>query len=109
MPLLPIDHNPNAGSKSHNKQRVNKQSVERNQGRALPTYSKEWRNIRNYILLRDPLCIKCAEAGTITPSVDVDHIDGDNSNNDYSNLQGLCKSCHSKKTYLEKHGETADR
>jgi 5-methylcytosine-specific restriction endonuclease McrA len=30
--------------------------------------------------------------------LDVDHIDGNRSNNDPSNLQTLCKPCHNKKT-----------
>lgn len=34
--------------------------------------------------------------------LDVDHIDGDRSNNDPSNLQTLCKPCHQIKTIVNK-------
>jgi len=64
----------------------------------------KWRTKREVILARDEyLCVKCLERGILTPAVDVDHI---KELKDYpelclvdSNLQSLCKSCHSKKTY----------
>ena len=34
--------------------------------------------------------------------LDVDHIDGDNSNNDPSNFMTLCANCHRLKTYRNK-------
>lgn len=34
--------------------------------------------------------------------LDIDHIDGNNKNNDISNLQILCANCHRLKTYLSK-------
>ena len=34
----------------------------------------------------------------------VDHIDGDSSNNDTSNLQTLCQQGHSRKTFAEQRG-----
>ena len=36
--------------------------------------------------------------------LDVDHIDGNNKNNDVSNLQTLCANCHRYKTFLNKDG-----
>ena len=33
--------------------------------------------------------------------LDVDHIDGNNSNNDPDNLQTLCKNCHAKKSRVK--------
>ena len=32
--------------------------------------------------------------------LDVDHIDGDNKNNNPDNLQTLCANCHRLKTYI---------
>ena len=34
--------------------------------------------------------------------LDVDHIDGDHSNNDPTNLQTLCANCHRLKTYNQR-------
>ena len=57
----------------------------------------KWRNTRKAVLSSQPLC-KCGEI-----AVDVDHIvplpEGDPY--DPANLQGLCKSCHAKKTRRE--------
>lgn len=36
--------------------------------------------------------------GRVTAATEVDHIDEDSHNNDPSNLQPLCKPCHSSKT-----------
>lgn len=62
-------------------------------------YGHTWQKLRKLILHRDPVCVMCArEAAT-----EVDHIvalakGGDNA---LENLQGLCKSCHSRKTATE--------
>lgn len=37
--------------------------------------------------------------------LDVDHIDGDNNNNDPSNLMTLCSNCHRMKTYINQDWE----
>lgn len=41
--------------------------------------------------------------------LDVDHIDGDPSNNHPSNLQTLCKCCHAYKTHIYKDSRTPGR
>jgi hypothetical protein len=42
---------------------------------------------------------KCPKAKAIRPiATEIDHIDGDYSNNDTSNLQELCKHCHHRKS-----------
>ena len=68
--------------------------------RPLPTCSKEWRAKRLKILTRDLYtCVDCAGFGD-----QVDHDDGDFSNNDDANLKTRCISCHSKKTARENGG-----
>lgn len=59
-------------------------------------YGAEWRRMRLYILARDPRC----RMGCGRPSVEVDHITPRSRGGlDLpSNLRGLCKSCHSRKT-----------
>lgn len=56
------------------------------------------------MLNREPLCRHCKAAGLTTPAVHVDHINGRADRlEDYllTNLQPLCKTCHSVKTAQE--------
>ncbi|WP_081280931.1 HNH endonuclease signature motif containing protein [Stenotrophomonas maltophilia] len=77
--------------------------------RALPTNCSLWRRLRAVVLAREPLCRCCAGQGRagqgrVRPATEVDHIDGDDSNNADSNLQPLCRPCHSAKTARENGG-----
>lgn len=48
---------------------------------------------------------KCQKCGFIPEHIcqlDVDHIDGDHSNNDFGNLQTLCANCHRLKTHQDR-------
>lgn len=45
-------------------------------------------------------CELCGFIPVDLVQLDVDHIDGDRSNNDKSNLQTLCANCHRLKTKL---------
>lgn len=76
----------------------------RQAGRALATNSSQWRAIRAAQLRKEPLCRECAKAGRTTAATDVDHIDGDSTNESPSNHQSLCHSCHSRKTATQDHG-----
>lgn len=55
--------------------------------------SKFWKLTRERKLAEQPVCVVCGG-----PATDVDHIDGDWTNNRPTNLQAMCHSCHSKKT-----------
>lgn len=69
--------------------------------RALHTGSKRWREIRAQVLAEQPLCPRCMEQGRVEPAVDVDHRDNNSHNNERSNLEGLCVSHHSAKSFAE--------
>ncbi len=72
----------------------NQRDRARQRARYLPTNSARWRAIRAAQLERFPLCAHCGE-----PANEVDHIAGDTSRNAIgTELQSLCKPCHSRKT-----------
>lgn len=55
---------------------------------------------KNGIREKGDKCIRCGFIPEDKVQLDVDHIDGDRSNNDPSNLQTLCANCHRLKTKL---------
>lgn len=65
-------------------------------------YDRAWRKLRERILARDPVCRSCDKR----PSSEVDHIvpKAEGGSDHPDNLQGLCKSCHSRKTVQEDGG-----
>jgi hypothetical protein len=44
-------------------------------------------------------CERCGFIPEISAQLEVDHIDGNKENNNYSNLQTLCCNCHRLKTF----------
>lgn len=54
----------------------------------------EYKKARLQVIADQPICAMCGNA----LSLHVDHIDGDNLNNERSNLQGICPPCHARKT-----------
>ena len=72
--------------------------------RLYATNSRVWRAIRLEQLQHEPLCRACMVSKRVTPANEVDHVDGDSYNNKPSNLQSLCKPCHSYKTVKEQGG-----
>lgn len=93
MPISPkpIQIGPNAGG--HDARRAN--SHQRG-------YTRMWSKARAVYLAHNPLCKLCEDQGVITPATQVDHIIPHRGNYelfwDPENWQGLCASCHSKKT-----------
>lgn len=69
-------------------------------------YGAAWQRTRGRVLREAPWCSKCAEGDIVTPATEVDHITPkvDGGTDDRSNLAGLCRSCHSRKTATEDHG-----
>jgi 5-methylcytosine-specific restriction protein A len=63
-------------------------------------YGATWQRLRQMVLSRDPLCTTCAAEERTTPSTDADHIipKSRGGQDTLENLQGLCHSCHSRKT-----------
>ena len=79
----------------------------REQDRQRPSYRsrrpKDWEARRAAVLARDPICTICREA----PSDTVDHIRDRGKTrgsevvpglDDLTNLRGVCRSCHSRRT-----------
>ena len=68
-------------------------------------YNRQWERARRQFLLEHPLCVTCERNGIVTAANEVDHIVPHRGDRvlfwDQSNLQSLCRSCHSRKTVLE--------
>jgi 5-methylcytosine-specific restriction protein A len=101
MPSAPAKHSPQyPQARRHCPPEQSRQAR-----RTLATNSAEWLAIRERILLRDSY--RCRDCGCLCHgkgNAHVDHVNGDDSNNDDSNLQTLCRRCHSSKTARENRG-----
>lgn len=64
-------------------------------------YDAEWRKIRAAYLEAHPYCVVCGQRAT-----EVDHIVAirEGGTHDWSNLRGMCKSHHSKRTIKDQPG-----
>jgi hypothetical protein len=75
--------------------------------RCQPAKHREKRvKLRPWILHKKSVCFRCGFVPEDPCQLDVDHIDGNNSNNDPSNYQTLCANCHRLKTQQNKDWET---
>jgi 5-methylcytosine-specific restriction endonuclease McrA len=85
----------------------------RSSGKLKPDGSTYWRcavkksageilSKRPYSIHKKDSCEACGFVPELSLQLDVDHIDGNNSNNDPDNLQTLCANCHRLKTYRNK-------
>ena len=66
--------------------------------------SHAWKKKRANFLIEHPFCVECWKNGKLTKAQIVDHIIPIKMGGeplDDSNLQGLCWSCHSRKSVLE--------
>lgn len=60
--------------------------------------NKAWRMLRVFILNRDPMCCICQREGSYIADHIKDHKGSPTLFYDPANLQGVCKTCHDKKT-----------
>ena len=71
-------------------------------------YGYRWQKLRNRFIAQHPYCEECMKQGKITLATDVDHIVPHRGDPallyDETNLQSLCKACHSRKTAREDGG-----
>jgi 5-methylcytosine-specific restriction protein A len=67
-------------------------------------HSNRWRNLRLEKLKENPLCVECAKQGLTTLATVGDHINPVRLGGEFwdkENIQGLCESCHNKKSAKE--------
>lgn len=61
-------------------------------------YTDAWKTLRQIVLGNQPVCVECK----VQPSTEVDHITPHRGNYamffNLSNLQGMCTTCHGRKT-----------
>ena len=68
-----------------------------------PVFSDTCRTCRGrarYGIIKKSSCEKCNFLPKTPNQLEIDHIDGNNKNNDISNLMTLCCNCHAYKSYI---------
>lgn len=61
-------------------------------------HSKAWFAVRRQVLSRDPVCVLCRQAEATTVDHIKDRTEAPELELEPSNLQGVCKRCHGRKT-----------
>jgi 5-methylcytosine-specific restriction enzyme A len=94
--------------KTKNNEKMKQLDLKTTKGRQMFYHTPEWRTIRYISLQKNPYCAVCLKDKVYVIATEVDHVIPLKERPDLcvelTNLQGLCKSCHSKKTYLENKG-----
>lgn len=78
-------------------------------------YDRRWELYSTAYRMRHPLCVHCRKRGRVTLASCVDHIEPVTGPDDplfwvASNHQGLCHSCHNRKTWADRRrGATCRR
>lgn len=57
-------------------------------------------SVKPYSIHKKSYCENCSFIALDSCQLDIDHIDGNHSNNDISNLRTLCANCHRIKTKM---------
>ena len=70
-----------------------------------PHRARKYRRKQKYLKLKKNICEKCGFIAEHDCQMDIDHIDGNHSNNVENNLRTLCANCHRLKTFLNKDWE----
>ena len=99
-------------AKRYNYQREQKHVADREYNKHRPIRHKfystsRWRQLRDYIMRKQPLCQECLKNGVIKKGDVVDHItpiEKGGSPTAEKNLQVLCHACHNKKHADERRG-----
>jgi 5-methylcytosine-specific restriction protein A len=92
---------PNLNCKEHRAKRLDARPSAASRG-----YGRRWQRLRLMFLRANPLCADPfglhANSGEVAMAEHADHIKPkrDGGQDKWDNLQGLCHSCHSKKTAL---------
>lgn len=65
---------------------------------------RQWQKLRKIVLARDPVCVICLRLASVIADHIIPHKGKRELFWDLTNLQGLCRSCHSTKTAAEDGG-----
>lgn len=108
MPVRPQVHRPMGAPTDAERAERNKLYDKKRGSAAKRWYDAKWIKIRNLVRAEEPLCRYCLKEGRTTATQEIDHILPHKGNRelfiDRTNLQGLCKRCHSSKTAREDGG-----
>jgi len=93
--------------------KVNKRERRKDKGRLLLRRTcygcRVKKKTHPYLKYKKSACEECDFVPVHSCQLDVDHIDGDHSNNEPSNLKTLCANCHRLKTHLNRDYEEWNR
>ena len=67
--------------------------------------SRQWRKLRQIVLHKHPICVMCEQKNRYTTANTIDHILPINKGGaklSLENLQGLCSTCHNRKSAYDK-------